>query len=202
MIALYRNICSLLPDNDGKTIQFISSSYGEGTSLLAREFARVVALKLDKNVLLVDADPEGDQYRYMGLAEPPTDWKAAVVQQKPLKDSFVRVNNSSLHFTQIANDGDTMTQILHAPRTTKLIKGLKYDFELSLFDSPAATLSADGLILSHKVDGVVLIVEAEGVRWQIINNVKEKIEMREGKVIGVFLNKRRHYIPRFIYQRI
>lgn len=202
MIGLYRNICSILPDKNGKVIQFISSRYGEGTSLLIREFAAVVAKKLDKSVLLVDADPEGDQYYYLGLDGPPKDWKAAVEEQRPLKESFVRIGQSSLFFTQITTDGDTLTQILHSGRTAKLIKGLKYDYDLVLFDSPPAILSADGLILSHKMDGVIMVVEAENTRWQIVNSTKEKIEMREGNVIGVFLNKRRHYIPRFIYQRL
>ena len=41
MLHLYHTIESLLPDRKKRVIQFIGSAEGEGTSTIAREFARV-----------------------------------------------------------------------------------------------------------------------------------------------------------------
>ena len=59
MLDLYRRIESLLPDLTRKVIQFIGSSEGEGTSTVVREFGRVMVRKLDKSVLILDADQLG-----------------------------------------------------------------------------------------------------------------------------------------------
>ena len=71
-----------------------------------------------------------------------------------------------------------------------------------MIDTLPGTVSVDGLTLSHKVDGVILVVEAECTRWQIVQQTKENIEIRGGKVLGVILNKRRFYIPKFVYDRL
>ena len=52
------------------------------------------------------------------------------------------------------------------------------------------------------VDGVVLVVEAEKTRWPVALNVKEKTEQGGGRVLGVVFNKRKYYIPEWLYRRI
>jgi Mrp family chromosome partitioning ATPase len=52
------------------------------------------------------------------------------------------------------------------------------------------------------VDGVVLVVEAEKTRWQVVENLKEKIQNVGGNIIGVVFNKRRFYIPEALYKRL
>jgi Mrp family chromosome partitioning ATPase len=48
--------------------------------------------------------------------------------------------------------------------------------------------------------GTVMIVESEKTRWQVAEKIKSNIEKIGGKVIGIFVNKRKHYIPQFIYK--
>jgi len=201
MIGLYRNIFSMLPVNESLSIQFISSRPGEGTSILARAFANVAAMKLDKTVLLIDADPKGSQCDYFDI-KPTYSWKDVILGGKPMGEALYRVGQSSLFLSKMARSADELTQIIHVPRTQVLIHALKQDFDLILLDSPPGTTSADGLTLAHKVDGVILVVEAEKTRWQIVHSTKEKIEMRGGEILGVILNNRRYYIPKFIYERM
>jgi Mrp family chromosome partitioning ATPase len=52
------------------------------------------------------------------------------------------------------------------------------------------------------VDGVVLVVEADKTRWPVAQSVKERIIQHGGNVLGMVLNKRRYYIPGFIYNRL
>jgi Mrp family chromosome partitioning ATPase len=73
---------------------------------------------------------------------------------------------------------------------------------LILIDSPPATISSDGLAISKKVDGVVLVLEAENTRWPIVESVKSLIERNGGNLLGMVFNKRRYYIPDSIYRRL
>jgi len=79
---------------------------------------------------------------------------------------------------------------------------LRQRFDLILIDSPPATTSPDGLDISPKVDGIVLVVEADKTRWPVAESVKERIKRSGGKILGIVLNKRRYYIPNFIYKRL
>ena len=79
---------------------------------------------------------------------------------------------------------------------------MKLEFDLILIDSPSGDVSTDAFSISPKVDGVILIVEAKNTRWQIAYDVKERIIKHGGNVLGVILNKRKYYIPEFIYKRL
>jgi Mrp family chromosome partitioning ATPase len=52
------------------------------------------------------------------------------------------------------------------------------------------------------VDGVVLVVEAEKTRWPVAETVRDKIKNSGGNILGIVLNKRRYYIPDWIYNKL
>jgi Mrp family chromosome partitioning ATPase len=52
------------------------------------------------------------------------------------------------------------------------------------------------------VDGVVLVVEAEKTRWPVAENVRDKIKGSGGNILGIVLNKRRYYIPEWVYKKL
>jgi len=203
MIGLYRSLYALLPNRRhwGRAVQFIASRPGEGTSVLSREFAKVLVRKLEMSVLLVDADPQGTQLAYFDIT-PECGWHGTVFEGKPVKGALKQVGNSKLYVTQMTMPGDSVTRIVHAPEIENILEDLKRQFDFIVIDTPPAITSSDGLALSHKVDGVVVVVEAESTRWQIVKHTKENIEIRGGNVLGVLFNKRRHYIPQFIYNRL
>ncbi len=99
-------------------------------------------------------------------------------------------------------NGDYITSIFDSPRIEGIFEDLKQEFDLILIDSPSGDVSTDAFALSPKVDGVILIVEAENTRWPVANDVKERIIKHGGNVLGVILNKRKYYIPEFIYKRL
>ena len=93
-----------------------------------------------------------------------------------------------------------------APRTLESAKGgafwepLKERFDLIIVDSPPVMLFPDGPAIVSKVDGVILVIEAEKTRWQVALNVKEKIIKSGGTILGTVFNKRKYYIPEYLYK--
>ena len=61
-------------------------------------------------------------------------------------------------------------------------------------------LFPDGPALVSQVDGVILVVEAEKTRWQVALSAKEKIIKSGGTILGTVFNKRKYYIPEYIYK--
>ncbi len=54
--------------------------------------------------------------------------------------------------------------------------------------------------MASKVDGVILVVEAEKTKWRTARHVREQIERVGGNILGIVFNKRRYYIPQSIYK--
>ena len=174
MIGLYHSIDSLLPDFETRVIQFIGSNEGEGTSTIVREFGKVVAEKFEKSVLVLDTDRQQNSQVLFYYNK----------SGNGTKESF---------FTD---------QTFNFMNTNGNWEKLRQKFDFILVDSLAATTSSSGLAFSRKVDGVVLVLEAEKTRWQVVESVKDKIIKHGGKILGVVLNKRKYYIPEYIYKRI
>lgn len=202
MIQLYQNICSCFPDNKGKTIQFIGSRKGEGTSTLIREFSRATASIFDASVLLLDANNHHACQSSFFDIRPGCGWKEVIKDGKPIRDVLYQVGNSRMYISQVSLNQNSMASIVDSPRISDLFEELKKDFKFIVIDSPSATISNDGLALCNKVDGIILVVEAESTRWQVAHAVKEKIVKRGGNILGIILNKRRFYIPHRIYKRL
>jgi Mrp family chromosome partitioning ATPase len=83
-----------------------------------------------------------------------------------------------------------------------LIKCLKKRFDHILLDGAPASLYTDSLFIAPHVDGIILVVEAEKTRREVIMRVKEEFEKIHSKIIGVVFNKQRYYIPESIYKLI
>ncbi len=201
MIHLYQTINSLLHKTEKKIVQFIGSRKGEGTSTLVREFAKVCSSKLNISVLLLDANVQSSHTSLFNI-RPESGLAEVVKDQKTVKEIIHQIGESSLHIGQITLNGDYITSIFNSPKLEGVLGELKQKFDLILIDSPSVDESTDIIALSQKVNGVVLVVEAENTRWPVANAVKERIENHGGNILGVILNKRKYYIPDFIYRRL
>ncbi len=49
--------------------------------------------------------------------------------------------------------------------------------------------------------GVVLVVEAEKTKWPVAAAVRDKIIQHGGNVLGIVFNRRKYYIPGWLYRR-
>ena len=52
------------------------------------------------------------------------------------------------------------------------------------------------------LDGVVLVIESERVRWQVAARGIELLEQAGSQVLGTVINKQQEYIPQWLYQRL
>ena len=206
MISLYQNIESLLTNSPKKVIQFIGSRKGEGASTIVREFGLITAQRLGKSVLILDADQHNPkQHLFFGIT-PEYGWEDMVREDGKVNGDIdkvlYQVEESNLYVCPVSPNSALTHNVFDSPKIEDLWKKLKERFNLILVDSPAATLSPAGAAISRNVDGVVLVLEAENTRWPVAENAKETIEKNGGKILGIVFNKRRYYIPDFIYRRL
>ena len=202
MISLYQTITASLPAVDHPSVLLMGSRSDEGTSTVAQQLAKTVSLRLEKSVLLIDLDrSRPDFHVYVNCGQEKQDDGADGVGNC-LENAMHQVEASSLYVMPL------FERTMLTPGTLDTVKGeafwgpLKKRFELIIVDSPPATLFPDGPGIVSQVDGVILVVEAERTRWQVALAVKEKIVKHGGNILGIVFNKRRYYIPRFIYKHL
>lgn len=201
MIALYQNIESLLPDFEGKVIQFVSAKEGEGTSTIVREFARVAAKKLGKLVFLLDSDGHAPRKCLFLHITPECGWEEITADGVNTGKSDGRGDMEIEMCAQLPISGNGQINF-YSPTIADFWNSLREKYDLVLIDSAPSSVSPDGIEISRGVDGVVMVVEAEKTRWQVVENLKQKIEDRGGNILGIVFNKRRFYIPDSIYRRL
>ena len=200
LTILFQNISALLPDQASRSIMIMESRPNEGASTLALEFAKVCAIKLNKRVLLMDADQSRFDMMARYGAIPEMGWGEAVYHSMPLSQAVTQVGDSHLHYTQVASRQGLPPIAFDSVQMTGIMEELKKDFELILIQPPPGLISADGLLMARRVDGVILVVEAEKTRYQVVERVRDQLETNSARILGVILNKRRFPIPKFIYK--
>ncbi|MGB4224397.1 MAG: hypothetical protein WBJ54_11335, partial [Syntrophorhabdus sp.] len=197
MIDLYQTVTAALPDADRRTILFVGSRSNEGTSTIARQLARVASLRMEKSVLLIDLDRSRPDLHVYSTLKAKTDLQDGEDQTGL---SLTRVEESSLYVMPL------FWRIMVTPKTIDYAKrgdfweSLKDQFDLIIVDSPPASMFPDGPAIVSRLDGVILVVEAEKTRWHVALSVKEKILKSGGNILGIVFNKRRLYIPELIYR--
>lgn len=200
MVSLYQTVSSALPGLVSRVVMFIGSQSNEGTSTIAREFARTVSLRMEKSVLLMDLDRSRPNLNVFTNIKPECDLEDVINDGSPLEKALCQVNESSLYVMPLFQQSIISPRTLDSAKTSSFWETLRERFDLIIIDSPPATLFPDGPAVVRQVDGVMLVVEAERTRWPVALNVKEKILKSGGNIIGIVFNKRKFYIPQFLYK--
>lgn len=199
MALLYQHIDSLLGSAPKKVIQFIAAKEGEGTSTIVREFARTSAMILGKSVFLFDADsPDSRPTPASGQAE--GGHEQGLADPDPTDPTGTRAAPPSTAVCLIPRNTFGIQKHFYSPQIDSFWENLRQQFELVLIDSPPFGTSPDGIAISRRVDGVVLVLEAEKTRWPVAERLKEQILLNGGNILGIAFNKRRYYIPEFLYR--
>lgn len=202
MVELHLNVEALLPDTPRKIIQFTGSRAGEGVSTVVREYAWMATEKLGKSVLIIDTDQTDRGQNVFSHIRNRYSWGDAVRGQVAIDESFSRIDNTNLYVSGYSSRPGAAAQLPDSQQFVSLFERLRVRFDLVLIDSPSSATGLDALVLARCVDGVILVVEAEKTRWPIVESVKNRIVNNGGKILGTVFNKRRNYIPEFIYSRL
>ncbi len=202
MIGLYQGIHNALPDADSRVVTFVGATKSADASVLLTKFCQVVADRLDVQVLYVGVS-QPKAKGLLALSGGPDGLFDGVEDEAALDSAILSVGDSGLHVARLFADGSDGTVAgIHAPGFERVLSALRARFALIVFDAPPADVAPDAFALASRSDGVVLVVEAERTRWQVADAVRARLEEQGGRILGAVLNKRRFYIPGWIYRRL
>ena len=202
----YHNLASeiylALPEARSRVIMIVSAVEGEGTSTVAREFAHSVAATNEVETLLIDANLRRPQH-HKALRAPQDPGLTDLVLGGAAFDSCVRsVGIPHLVLMPAGRRVVAPPRIFLDAGLDNVIGECRRRFQLTVIDVPALLSFSEGIQLSRKVDGVVLVVRAGRTKRQLVELAVDKISDAGANVIGTVLNRRKFYIPPMIYERL
>jgi Mrp family chromosome partitioning ATPase len=208
MQGLYRAVeSSISPTQTGAMLLFASAHAREGKTTVCGSFGATLAQNFDKSVLILDADRDHTLSHHWNLEQQKEVTLAALgkapesIQQSGKRlgtrgtISVVPMPIGSLRASAQADRPEFGLIASIKDRLTKV-------FDYVLIDVPAAADASWVSSIGAITDGVIVVVEAERTRWPVVVNLKREFETSGARVLGVFLNKRRYYIPPRIYRHL
>lgn len=201
MTWLHHQIEALL-STSSKVIQFIGSRSGEGVSTIVREFAKIAVERHGKSVLILDSVCQEENSGVNISGQRDNGWLDLIEEGKITDKAFFRVGETNLYFAPISVQASLIAPVKDLALNVSIFDRLKDRFDLILIDSSSDTSTADSVLISKMVDGVIMVIEAGKTKKKAALKLKKRIISNGGIIIGAVFNKRKYYIPDFIYKKL
>lgn len=191
MKILRTQILNKLSELNGNSVLVTSSKPKEGKTFTSVNLAVSLAQEVNCTTLLVDTDlrqPSIDKVFGFDNAKGITDY---LLRNAEIPDLLINPGIPKLTILPAGSPLPNSTELLGAPRMQSLVKEMKsrYSDRILVFDSSSLLASADPLVFSRYIDGVLLIVESENTTDEDLNRALELLEDRP--LLGVVWNKSR-----------
>jgi Mrp family chromosome partitioning ATPase len=191
----YRTLLYRLPGVNGsgevllRTLGVTTCQRKEGSSSVAAHLALTAAATWPRRVLLVDANLAAPGlHRFFGGRR--GDGLGNALAQPAEVASYIRPTDvDNLSWLSAGSRAQRGVRGVDAAQWSSVLKTLRSGFDLMIFDLPATTVEPATLHLAGLLDGVLLVVEAERTRWEVVREVKEQLVRAQVNLLGVVLNK-------------
>lgn len=210
------------PGHRGRVVQIAAASSGEGVSTIAREYARLAAVRARRPVWLIDADLS-QQGQMEAVAAQPDRFgaldKAAIATPdgsiffaitprvmdragKPVHPARLMTARpclgGRLWVTRFAAEHLRSGQRAEAVSDARYWDALKKHADTVVIDAPAADRSDLAITLAPFVDATVLVVAADSTAANEPLMLRDEIEAVGGRIAGVVVNRSTYNPPAFL----
>ena len=187
------------PIGSVKTILFTGTVQGDGCTTTAASFANTLAQNCRLNVLLIDANLRSPKLHEVFNVQ----YNQGLADLLTLEEGislFKKVGHGNLYLIPCGKENSGPLTIFESTRFEKILKQMREKFDYVILDAPPAIGFAETKVMGKKVDGVILVVESGKTRRQVASRAKQEMEEAGAKILGVILNRRKNYIPEWIYK--
>jgi Mrp family chromosome partitioning ATPase len=204
-LGILRNaIDTSLKQKQQRSILFTSASHEEGVTTLASSFARVCGMSGDESVLLIEMNARRPAlYVRMGLeGEGPAGLSQILHEGHALSSVVHRDPRLGFDVVHVGDNDPTLLQPHLDKRVPELLAEAKARYDTVVLDVPPVVMAPETPRIAAQVDGVVMVVYCGKTRREIVQRSIHMVEEFEGRVLGVVLNRKKYYIPDFLYERV
>jgi Mrp family chromosome partitioning ATPase len=107
----------------------------------------------------------------------------------PWRDAVARDPATPLDLLLVGEPPRNAHQLLESMRFQHLLSEACEEYNLVVLDAPPVTLAAEAMMLAHRVDATVLVVEARTTRRDRVKTAAERLVIAGPGVTTVVLNR-------------
>ncbi|HEM61389.1 MAG TPA: polysaccharide biosynthesis tyrosine autokinase, partial [Chloroflexi bacterium] len=189
--ALRTNVQFSLVGNPSASILVTSAGPKEGKSTTLANLGTVMA-QAGKRIILADTDlrrPTLHEFfevpREPGLTD-------LLLDEEPRVDDYLRETKiPGLRLMPSGPLPPNPSELLSSPQAGRIFEELKERADVVLFDSPPVLAVTDATILSTKVRGVLLVLDAGTTRSDVAQQGQEALTQVGATILGVVLNRQK-----------
>lgn len=173
---------------------------GEGVSTVTANLATMFSRQIGRRILLVDADSAAPAihsffcvHRAPGLTDIMVDGQKCAIQ---------RMANQRLDIVAAGTMNGKVPHSFESEAFRRFLNLTGGRYPLIVIDVPPLFEASHAARLAALCDGVILVVEADQSRREVVRQAKQELRRWNANILGVVLNKRRFYTPKWLYRRL
>lgn len=186
--ALRSSIAFAALDAPVRTMMVTSMARGEGKSLTTVNLATAMAMD-GKRVILIDADLRRPNIHSLLRLDREPGLTNLLYDRCSLETAIRPTATPNLHVICSGPIPSHPSELLNTTKMTELLDTLAADYDLVMIDTPPCLPVTDALVLSAKVDGVVLVVDVGKTRKGALRYARELLHRARARVLGVVFNR-------------
>ena len=196
------NLLTRYPDKSIKTILFTATNHGDGASTTAINFATTLAKDCQLKVLLVDVNLRTPALHEVFHIDENKGLSNFLSNSGKIPGHIHKIGPGGFYVLPCGSNNSGPVSLFESARFDRFLKTMRERFDYVILDAPPFSQFSDARVICSKVDGVILVLKSGTTRRQVALRIKKELEDSGGKLLGVVMNKRKYYIPRWIYKRL
>jgi len=201
-LSLAAEISLAMPQATSRIVMFASAVAREGTTTVAREFASVLAGRQEAETLLIDANLRRPALHEAFRTTRDPGLSDHILGDVPLSECLRETGMLRLTMLPAGRPVIAPPRVFGDNRIRGMLSELRRRFTYIAIDAAPIMGSPEGAQISQLADRVVLVVRSGHTRRQLPERALEILGDAGATVLGAVLNRRRFYIPRFVYERL
>jgi len=204
LLTLRNSVDSEMKDKGTKVIMFTSALEGEGKSTIAVFLARMIAVNQMEKTLIIDCAVRNPQiHNFFGVSG-----EKGIIDylsdEAEFSDILQTVDAMVLDIIPTGRTADrsVIQPLFRSDRMGALISEVAENYDYIFVDTSSILSAPETPILSSLMDGVVMVVQAGRTKREVIRRAVMNVNKQGGEFVGSVLNRKKYYIPEFIYKRV
>ena len=186
-----------------KTFLMTGTDAKVGTSTVTFNLGLILGRGMpDRQILIIDAHLESPTLHLAFNHVPSNGLLKYLLGRSPLVDIVQPTFIPNLDIITFSHLEDEILSPFSLPSFKKLLDEVGEYYDIVLLDSAPALKSSHTKMISAKVDGVILVAQANRTRFEVLDELVQQLNIQEANLLGSFLNKRKYFIPQWLYRYI
>jgi capsular exopolysaccharide synthesis family protein len=196
------NMLSVAQNRRVKTLLFTSCNHGEGKTIAAVSMSYALSKLTNSKILLIDGNLHKPALHDLFNISRAPGFSDLLIKGADYESVLRPAEFKNLSIMPCGAETANPLDVYKAATFKEKLDHYKEQYDFVIVDGHSMSSSSGAAVTARHFDGVVMVIECEKTRWEVFATAREKIEKVGGTLLGTVLNKRKYYIPQFLYGKI